>query len=275
MRRLSSTIVCLAALAAAVGFTATAPGVASARPAFSISTKVSPNWAGYVLSAQSTTFTSITATWKQPRAFCAASTHGSGVSFWVGLGGSTPGAKALEQAGTASTCGAGGVATYHAWFEVVPQPPVTTDVVVFPGDTITASVNVVDGGATALFQLKNRTRHSAFTARVPLTDPPDLSSADWIAEAPTKCLQAFCLPVPLQQFGSVSFSRIAALGNGIGGTLTHSGWKQSTYQLVPSTVLVSGPARTDTAAGAVTTGLAPDGRSFDVVWVPNNRGGSF
>jgi hypothetical protein len=267
--RLGSAAVLLAGLSAVVAVSASGQPL---RPAGDVSTAISPNWAGYVVTADATTFTSITATWTQPRVTCTTADQGAAVSFWVGLGGSTPGARALEQAGTASDCKASGASTYRAWYEVVPDAPIETTLQVAPGDTITASVNMLEGGSFALFQLKNRTRRTAVTVRVPLASPPDLSSAEWIAEAPTKCAGVLCLPVPLEKFGSVSFSRIAALGNGIGGTLTHPGWSPASFQLVPSTVLVSGPNRPGPLPGAAPAGLTPDGSSFDVDWVADGTG---
>jgi hypothetical protein len=225
-----------------------------------------PNWAGYVVTAGATTYTSVTGTWTQPRVACSVGDHDAAVAFWVGLGGSTPNAQGLEQAGTASHC-ASGRATYHAWYEIVPNPPVAVELGVTPGDTITASVNVVQDGAAILFQIKNRTRKTMFTGRVQLAKPPDLSSAEWITEAPTGCAEFMCLPVPLLDFQSVSFSRIAALGNDIGGALTRHDWTSRSLRLVPSSVLVTGPGPVDAAAGALPSQPAPHGRSFDVVWI--------
>jgi hypothetical protein len=244
---------------------------ASAAATSGDSTAPTANWAGYVLVGQGTTFTSVTATWKQPAARCTARDVGTAVAFWVGLGGTKPGSGGLEQAGTSAHCTASGAA-YGAWYQVVPSHAVELDLAVRPTDVITASVNVLDGGTALLFQLKNRTLRKTVTTQVPLTDQPDLSSEDWVVEAPTRCAGALCLPVPLQQFAPMSFSRIAALGNGSGGTLTRSDWSASSLQLVPSTVLVprsSALAPTAVAAGALPASLTPGGTSFRVYWLPN------
>jgi hypothetical protein len=104
---------------------------------------------------------------------------------------------------------------------------------------------------------------------VALTRPPDLSSANWITEAPTACAQLLCFPVPLQNFGSLSFSGLAALGNGIGGTLARPDWTLTSLRLTPSTVLALGPSNADATAGAIPGGLDMGGDSFRVFWVAN------
>ena len=270
-RRLPLAVACSTALAAVVSLSALAastPRTAGVRGRSirSVPTQQTPNWAGYVVTANTTAFTSVTATWRQPAVACTSADPGAAVSFWVGLGGSNPGVPTLEQTGTASDCSASGSSSYHAWYEIVPGSPVSAGVKIAPGNTITASVNIVANGTAAIFQIKNRTTKSSFTTQVALTSPPDLSSADWIVEAPTECAQAVCLAVPLQWFTPISFSRIAALGNGIGGTLTHLAWIPDRLELVPSTVLASSPSNAGAGAGAVTTGSTPGGGSFQVLW---------
>jgi hypothetical protein len=226
-----------------------------------------PNWAGYVVTADATAFTGVTGIWTQPKGACTTASDAA-VAFWVGLGGSSPDTQAPEQAGTASSCLASGAATYSAWYEIAPSQPVVVALRVLPGDTITASVDILDRGAEALLQIKDRTRRAAFTTVVPLATPPDLSSAEWITESPMRCNDSFCLPVPLENFGSISFSRVAALGNGVGGTLTRPGWVAENLQLAPSTVLVTGPSVLGATAGAVTSDVSAVGRSFEVSWQP-------
>ena len=102
---------------------------------------------------------------------------------------------------------------------------------IFPGDTVTSSVLIK--GTDVLVQVKNRTRHTVFTKHLPMASP-DLTSAEWIAEAPSACtVIGFCRTIPLTNFGSVTFSKVAALGNGQGGTLNGPGWELTPIQLVP------------------------------------------
>jgi Peptidase A4 family len=227
-----------------------------------------PNWGGYVVTANATAFTSVTATWKQPQGACTTA-NGAAVAFWVGLGGSSGNTQAIEQAGTASSCQASGAPTYDAWYELAPNQPVVTDLAVRPGDTITASVNILARGPEVLFQIKDRTRKTVSTTAVPLTTAPDLSSAEWITESPMRCTDSLCLQVPLEDFGSIAFSDIAALGNGVGGTLTRPGWNIESLRLTPSTVLVTGSPKLDTWAGAVPSEPTSVGRSFGLYWTPS------
>jgi hypothetical protein len=232
---------------------------------------VSSNWSGYVVTGPETSYASATASWTQPKVSCKPSATGAASAFWVGLGGYSADSQALEQTGTEADCSQTGTPSYDAWYEIVPAPPVQLKLKVVSGDRITASVNVVANGTSVLFQVKNRTRHTAWTAIVPVTQP-DLSSAEWIAEAPSECGQFSCRPVPLADFGSVSFSKIAALGNGFGGTMTNPAWTTTPVQLVPSAGRsyfagrYRGVGGTISTAGATPTGPTAGGGGFGVSW---------
>jgi hypothetical protein len=168
------------------------------------------------------------------------------------------------------------VASYYAWWEIVPDPSVKIKLKVLPGDVVTGSVVV--NGTEVLMQLKNRTRKTVFTKRVMFAEP-DLTSAEWIAEAPSECTSSgFCRQVPLANFGSVTFTRIAALANieGLGdqgGTITSTLWQATPIELVPQRSrrffgdVVERPDSTTGSAGARPDGLSSDGRSFSVNWV--------
>lgn len=240
-------------------------------------TNVSSNWAGYVVSQTGTTYTSVTATWKEPTVICGADDAGEASAFWVGLGGSSVNSEALEQVGTSSDCNATtGRPTYYAWYELVPANSVTIrHLIVHAGDTVTTSVNVL-GGTTIELQVKNRTRGTSFTTKLPYANP-DLSSAEWIAEAPSTCDSFRCREIPLSNFGSVSFTNIAAIGNSVGGTLTaNPGWTSTAISLVPDGSgrgYYPGPdqfaSRANSTAGATPTAASTDGRSFAVQWTAN------
>jgi hypothetical protein len=253
-------------------------------------TAVSSNWAGYVVtgtgtpvssdpgsalpsadssspSGSPTTFTSVTATWKQPKATC----DGARPTFsavWVGLGGFNADSQALEQIGTEADCRQSGKPAYLAWYELVPAPPVNLGLRIVPGDTITASVNV--NGTSVLVQIKDRTRRTSFTKQLTISSP-DLTAADWIVEAPSVCNSSgSCQPLPLANFGSVSFTRIATTGGGHAGTVTDPSWSPTPIQLTPR----SDPGIFATISGASTAGATPadasaDGRTFTVTWQAN------
>jgi hypothetical protein len=249
--------------------------------------EISANWSGYVATglgssastaSATTQFTNATATWKQPAATCTASGAGSASAGWVGLGGYSTSSTALEQTGTSADCSAKGVASYYAWYELVPEPSITIkNLKIAAGNVITASVVV--NGNDVLLQIKNRTRKTSFTKRTTLANP-DLTSAEWIAEAPSECSSnGFCRQIALANFGSVNFTRVAALASidGLGnqgGTIASTLWQSTPIELVPLTrrffgdVVERADATTGTA-GAVPAALSGDGSSFSVNWVAN------
>lgn len=236
---------------------------------------VSSNWSGYAVTGVGSTatvastsmsFTDVTGTWTQPTATCTPG-QSTSAAIWVGLGGYTVGSNALEQTGTAADCSSTGKASYYAWYELVPAASVTLKLKIFAGDKITSTVLI--NGTDVLVQVKNRTRHTVFTKHLQMA-APDLVSAEWIAEAPSECtVTGFCRTVPLTNFGSVSFSKVAALGNGQGGTLSGPGWEPTPIQLVPRARRFFGDvnASASSTAGASPTALAPDGSAFTVNWV--------
>jgi hypothetical protein len=244
--------------------------------------RLSANWSGYAVTGDAaTTYTSVTGTWREPTVTCSSRTAGSSSAFWVGLGGYDETSQALEQTGTSSDCDrTTGKATYYAWYELIPRPAVTiTTLRISAHDLITTSVNVLDG-TTVEFQVKNRTRGTVFTTKLPFATP-DLTSAEWIAEAPSDCSGSRCRPIPLANFGSVGFTRIAALGNGAGGTLTaNPGWTTTGIELVPDGDRGFYPGRdrfggfSPSTAGATPGEASSDGRGFSVQWSANTNAGS-
>ena len=150
----------------------------------------------------------------------------------------------------------------------MPEPSITIkNLKIFPGDVITASVVV--NGTEVLLWIKNRTRNAVFSKRVTLANP-DLTSAEWIAEAPSECTSdGFCRQVPLANFGSVTFTKVAALATiaGVGnqgGTIASTLWQSTPIQLVPRTQrfygdVVERPDTTTGSAGATPLGLTGDG----------------
>jgi hypothetical protein len=254
---LASTVALASAFAAA---TASAAGY-----------DVSSNWSGYAITgvgststvaASTMSFTDVTGTWTEPAATCTPG-QSTSAAIWVGLGGYTIGSNSLEQTGTSADCDANGKATYYAWYELVPADSVTLKLKIFPGDTLTSTVLIK--GTDVLVQVKNRTRHTVFTKHLPMASP-DLTSAEWIAEAPSEC-NAFapCRTVALTNFGSVTFSKIAATGNGSGGTLNGTGWVSTPIQLVPHAHRVFGDVST---AASSTAGATPTSPSSDAARAP-------
>jgi peptidase A4-like protein len=271
-----------AVVAAAFGATTAHAGHETFAALRSMDASASANWSGYVVTQSGTTYTSVTATWKEPTVSCGSQDAGESAAFWVGLGGASQSSQALEQTGTSADCKATtGRPSYYAWYELVPADSVTLKLIIHAGDTITTSVNVL-AGRTIELQVKNRTRHTTFTTKLPYATP-DLSSAEWIAEAPSACDNADnCRQIPLSNFGSISFTKIAALGNAVGGTLTaNPGWTSTAISLLPdgtSRGYFPGPdrfeGRTNSTAGAIPSAASTDGRSFVVQFTANAAGAS-
>lgn len=197
-------------------------GAASAAYATELPSQVSTNWAGYAAITGASThafakrFTSVSGTWIQPSASCVPGVP-TFSAFWVGLGGYSERSKSLEQIGSEADCSASGVISYYAWYEYVPQGPATIRrIAVSAGDTISASVAVA--GARATVTLSDLTAGTSFTHTKPMHDPrPDVSAAEWIAEAPSNCNRNTCTPLALTNFGNVSFTNAAATSVGIDG----------------------------------------------------------
>ena len=209
------------------------------------------NWAGYVASAARVNFTDARATWVQPAVSCLAG-RPTYMSNWVGLGGDrTPD---LEQIGSEADCGADGQATYSSWFELVPSMSGSPNVAVRPGDVISASVTV--SGHTVDLRLSNRTLGVAFAQRFTASSV-DVSSAEWIVEAPAVCATeaaASCHDSVLSSFGSTGFSGISATASGHRGALLDRRWSANAYSLPvgPGSTRAHPTTRLDAIPGAPT-----------------------
>jgi hypothetical protein len=238
------------------------------------SPQVSSNWSGYVAvgpDGASTAFSDVAGSWVQPKVRCVAG-RADAVAFWVGLGGSTDGAPSLEQLGTAAECSAnGGTPSYYAWWEIVPAASVRVPLKVVPGDRVTAAVLV--SGQKVTMSLKNETRRTRFSKTVTVSHPLDVSSAEWIAEAPSSCPPSGgCRVVPLTNFGSVTFAGAAAIGNAHPGTIADTTWSASPVVLIPDGSSPASPSAAPGSGqtpGAVPGELSADGRSFSVAWRQN------
>ena len=208
------------------------------------------------------TFTDVAGTWVQPKATCAAGER-SASAFWVGLGGFDEQSTALEQTGTEADCGARGRASYSAWYELVPAAPVTVPLKVRPGDRITGAVLVQ--GAKVVVSLKNLTLRKRFSKTFPLVQPLDTGSAEWVAEAPSICsANGRCSVVPLTNFGTVSFSRAATIGNGHPGTIADPTWDETQMSIGGGAGAQGGSVFNP--HDAVASALSADGRAFSVTW---------
>jgi hypothetical protein len=212
----------------------------------------SSNWAGYAVTsadpAAPAVYTSVSGDWVQPAASCTSRSTYS--AFWVGLGGYSETSEALEQIGTESDCD-GGHPNYTAWYELVPAGSVTVKLKVYPGNRISANVTV--NGEQVIVQLKNLTRGTVFTKQLSM-QAPDVSSAEWIAEAPSACGKfGDCRTLPLADFGTVAFTNARVLSGDHGGVILDNSWAANAIEL-------------DSRASAVPSDVSPDGGSFSVTW---------
>jgi hypothetical protein len=251
---------------------------ASERAADSPAIVVSPNWSGYVaMGSQSDpiSFSSVTGTWTVPTASCTPGSGPSSSTAWVGLGGYTT--KYQEEVGTDTNCNSAGQPVYYAWFELVPYIAYKIKEKLLPGDTVTGLVKSLSIALVEL-QVTDQTQGWTWTRNITFS-MQDISTADWIVEAPVTCLSYVCSEANLANFGSVGMTAISATTSaGETGTLTDSNWTVLPIQLVPGTVLVPnlnpeapGPAETGKAsspAGATPGAVSPDGSSFSITWVP-------
>lgn len=225
------------------------------------SSEVSSNWAGYAVtgpdpgSGTPVSYRAVSGSWVQPTATCTPGTA-TYSAVWVGLGGFSAESQALEQIGTSADCSSTGTPNYSVWYELVPAPSVAIRLKIAAGDTMSAVV-VVNGSSVTL-RIRNLTRRTVFTKRLTMT-APDVSSAEWVAEAPSSCNSVgSCQILPLTNFGTVFFSLAAAATvDGRSGTISNPAWAATPIELV-----------TDPAAGkgAATGALAPDGSGFSVSW---------
>jgi hypothetical protein len=168
---------------------------------------VSRNWSGYA--AQNGPYTQVSGTWKVPS--ITGSDPSSADAAWVGIGGVS--SNDLIQSGTQDTLDADGQVTTSAFYELLPDDPVTIPTVTpRPGDTVTVSISQQQPNQWRI-AFADTTTGQTFSTTVSYSS--SLSSAEWIEEAPSDGYGT----VPLANFGSVSFTRASTNQ----GTLAQSG----------------------------------------------------
>jgi hypothetical protein len=253
------------ALALTGGFAIEAAG-ASAHT-INATAQASENWAGYVASGKN--FSNVSGSWKVPPV----SSSSNGYSaFWVGLGGAGQQSQALEQVGTSSDV-QNGQTTYYAWYEIVPAPETRLNLAVHPGDQMTGKVNV--NGSTVTISLSDQTTGQSVTKNLQVNNT-DTSSAEWIAEAPSSQSQDGSVqPLPLANFGQVTFTNASATADGHTGSINDSDWTAQPVDLTPASstgflgggaIDVSGSGAQSSSGGASTGNLTGSGSSFSVAY---------
>ncbi len=231
-----------------------AASAASAVPAEAATrTATSSNWAGYAVSKPGVSFKRVSGTWVQPKVSCS-NVRRRYSAYWLGLGGLHTTSTALEQIGTEADC-AGGQASYSVWYELVPSDPVELKMTVRPGDTISASVTVT--GHTVKLYLANRTRGTVFSKQL-TASKIDVSSAEWIAEAPSACDdRGNCDTLPLADFGTASFAGARATSTtGHIGTITDPAWSAVAITLTSDRRAGGGPGFVSDGSGSASASPA-------------------
>ena len=256
IRRTTILVVTLAALLAVA-----LPAAADAATNHSTSS----NWAGYAASRSGVRFRSVAGSWVQPAARCTAGERRYS-AYWVGLGGLHSKSTALEQIGTQVDCSSKGQAFSSAWYELVPAGPVSIHLRVRPGDKMWARVTV--SRRTVKLSLANRTLGTHFAKQVPAKHL-DVTTAEWIVEAPSACDRSGCHTTPLADFGTASFTGARATNSaGRTGAIVDPAWSATAIDLSPDggTSLSAGLALGGSAAGATPGELSPSGDAFTVTY---------
>jgi peptidase A4-like protein len=248
-------------------FASLAAALLGAPAAAFAATTTSSNWAGYAVSRSGVKFRRVAATWVMPTATCTVSSSRRYSAAWLGLGGYHTSSTALEQIGTEADCTAKGTPSYSAWYELVPEDPVDIDLTIKPGDTVSASVTV--SGHTVKLYLANRTRGTVF-ARQLTADRIDVTSAEWIVEAPSACYGDRCETLPLANFASTTFAGATATSTaGHQGTISDPAWSATSIALRSGGRRAFGGGRfaeDDRGAGASPGDLTATGDGFAVTY---------
>ncbi len=137
--------------------------------------------------------------------------------------------QGLEQTGTQQDCNGTGNASYAAWFEILPAGPVAARINIHPGGHHLVSTTVA--GHAVTFHIRNLTTgaHYATTRRASVTD---VSTAEWILEAPSSCSSSgVCEALPLAKVGTVNFDSATARTGAQNGTVGDAVWSNTALNL--------------------------------------------
>lgn len=185
--------------------------------------------------------------------------------MWVGLGGYKLTSSAVEQVGTELDC-VGGHPTSSAWYELAPSGSHRVRIGVRQGDLISASVTAAGGRVTVA--ISDLTRHHTVQKAVSPAGAIDLSSAEWILEAPSECLfgSSACQTLPLANFGRAGFTLARAqTATGSVGTISTAGGQDTKITLGPKAPLFVSLHPGQVPVGtAIPSGLINHGSSFTI-----------
>jgi hypothetical protein len=246
-----------------------------AAPAAFADSSSSSNWAGYAVHRSGVEFKRVIGAWKQPTLTC---TPGSRTysAYWIGLGGYSVSSNALEQIGTEADCAMSGAARMSAWYELVPAPSRSLKLTVHAGDLLAATVSVT--GHRVRLELADVTTHKTAVKTLTASEL-DLTSAEWIAEAPSECVSSqSCQTLPLADFGSTNFSfAYAQTTTGHKGAISDRSWTSTKITLVASGRRFVGMGGGG-GGEATPTKLTNSGSAFSIAYaagsLPGGNGGN-
>lgn len=243
----------------------------------------STNWAGYavgknlLIAPGNNTVTEVSGSWVVASVNPAATPQGGVMVCWVGIdgyssdtveqigtmadagipltssGGSLPFSACANGAPTgSSTGGTGGSVLYLAWYEMYPNPPVVINMLIRPGDVMWGDVRYLNNGMF-LLTIVDQTRHEEYSTLQTMYGA-ERSSAEWIVEAPALTDNT---PLPLADFGKVTFTNAQATLGGQTGSINYHAWQYDAITMNSSS--------TDVLAKV--SPLSYFGSSFQVTWV--------
>jgi hypothetical protein len=231
---------------------------------------ISGNWAGYAVTGDDGSVTSVSGSWTVPTV-TGSKRETSYSAFWVGMDGFSSDSPTVEQIGTSSDLRSGR-ATYYAWYEFYPLQPMIpiNSISISPGDKISASVTYSSN--TFTLTITDETTPDTYTTSMAVSDlgyTPKRDSAEWIAEAPSSGGRI----LPLANFGTAYFGTDYTLISStcyatIGSQTEPIGsFASSDIQQISMGSLSYRRHTATISYKAETSLLSLDGTSFSVDWV--------
>jgi hypothetical protein len=171
-------------------------------------------WSGYIVASdmenRSPAVNSVNASWTVPAVQHSENDTFAGV--WVGIGGY--GEETLIQAGTEQEY-TDGRSAYYAWYELLPAHLVRIpNLRIRPGDTITASISLVNQNANTWSIEISDVTHGGHFEKTLVYNSSRLT-AEWIVERPN----VNGTTSTLADFGNVTFTECKATVDGVTGAI--------------------------------------------------------
>lgn len=224
----------------------------------------STNWTGYFVASDvqkpQAEVTGVSASWVVPTVASSSTTADTYSAVWIGLGGvdNEPfNDSSLIQCGTEQDFSWPGLATYYAWYEILPHSSVDIpSMKISAGDQIDASIKLVSGTTDEwTINITDITANRSFQTNVNYASSE--LTADWMVERPTTGTGRFSGNQQLSQlanFRSVTFTDCTAtIGSTTGYLGSFSYGTVTMYSALPATDQLTS-----------VSDLTPDSHSFTV-----------